>query len=290
MEGTVFNIRRYSVQDGPGIRTTVFLKGCPLTCLWCHNPESQGFEPEIYLQPELCIHCGRCFDVCPRDLGKTEPCLLCGACIENCPAEARVWVGESKNSEEIMQMIVKDILFYDESEGGVTFSGGEPLGQSRFLLDLLQKCGQEGIHRAVDTSGYASWSSLQPIAEQTDLFLFDLKVMDSQAHLRYTGVDNQLILENLRRLMDRGNRGFVRMPLIPGINNNEENLAAMADFLLQSAKPWPIQILPYHHMQIGKYEKLGRPYLLPELSPPSEEQIQAVVEYFLSRGLKVERV
>lgn len=290
MEGIVFNIRRYSVQDGPGIRTTVFLKGCPLQCLWCHNPESQSFQPEIYFQSELCIHCGHCIEACPHDMAATESCLLCGACIENCPTEAREWVGAKKNTNELMQVILKDRLFYDESEGGVTFSGGEPLSQPDFLLDLLHACGSEGIHRALDTSGYAPWSVLEQISTETDLFLFDLKVMDPLEHLKYTGVENELILQNLRKLMEMGKRGVIRMPLIPGVNNSANNLKAMADFLLQTSTPWFIQILPYHHMQIGKYQKMGRPYLLPELSPPSGEQVQAVLDYFLSRGLKAEQI
>ena len=290
MQGIIFNIRRYSVQDGPGIRTTVFLKGCHLHCLWCHNPESQAFQPEIFVQPELCIHCGRCYDVCPQQLSPAEPCLLCGACVENCPAEARVWVGEYKDSQEIVSLLIKDTLFYDESGGGVTFSGGEPLSQPEFLLELLQGCGQEGIHRAVDTSGYAPWSILQPIAEETDLFLFDLKLMDPQAHLQYTGVDNQQIMQNLHNLMELGYHGIVRMPLIPGINNQIENLEAMAEFMVKSTQPWPIQILPYHHMQIGKYEKMGRPYLLPDLTPPTHQQIQEVVDFFRAKGLQAERI
>lgn len=290
MEGIVFNIRRYSVQDGPGIRTTVFLKGCPLQCLWCHNPESQSFQPEIYVQPELCIHCGRCIEACPHDLAAPEACSHCGACIETCPTQAREWVGTKKSTTEIMEVVLKDVLFYDESQGGVTFSGGEPLSQPEFLYELLQACGRENIHRAVDTSGHAPWSVLQHISGETDLFLFDLKVMDPQEHQKYTGVRNELILQNLRKLMDSGRQGVIRLPLIPGINNSVENLTDMADFLLQTSNPWLIQILPYHHMQIGKYQKLGRPYLLPELSPPTGEQVQEVLDYFHSRGLKAERI
>jgi len=192
--------------------------------------------------------------------------------------------------QEIVSLLIKDTLFYDESGGGVTFSGGEPLSQPEFLLELLQGCGQEGIHRAVDTSGYAPWSILQPIAEETDLFLFDLKLMDPQAHLQYTGVDNQQIMQNLHNLMELGYHGIVRMPLIPGINNQIENLEAMAEFMVKSTQPWPIQILPYHHMQIGKYEKMGRPYLLPDLTPPTHQQIQEVVDFFRAKGLQAERI
>lgn len=290
MEGLVFNIRRYSVQDGPGIRTTIFLKGCPLRCLWCHNPESQGYLPEIFIQTELCIHCGQCRVVCPQELGESDSCLACGACVDHCPAEARVWVGEPKSIDQLMEILKKDILFYDESGGGVTFSGGEPLLQSEFLLALLQECGKEFIHRAVDTSGYAPLEVVQRIAPHTDLFLYDIKHMLEEQHLTYTGVGVSLILTNLTWLMDQGYRGIVRMPYIPGINDGLDHLKALAEFMNGFPKPWPIQLLPYHTMQKSKYEKMGRTYLLPHITMPTGEQIQTAIDFLKTYGLKVEQV
>lgn len=290
MEGLVFDLRRYSTQDGPGIRTTVFLKGCPLRCQWCHNPESQSFSVELMRQPELCIGCGRCAAVCPVGLAETGACLQCGACAEVCPAQSRVMAGKVSTTEAVMQKIRRDILFYDQSEGGVTFSGGEPLCQAEFLLELLRSCGKEGIHRAVDTSGFAAWEVLQPVAAETDLFLYDLKIMDNGKHKVYTGVENGLILDNLAKLMQRGNRGIVRMPLIPGINDDTENLHAMGRFLASAGGNWPVNLLPFHQMQKSKYEKLHRQYKLAETAIPTAEQMEAAILLLRSYGLQVSRI
>ncbi len=290
MEGLVFDIRRYSTQDGPGIRTTVFFKGCPLRCQWCHNPESQSFAAELMRQPELCISCGRCLTVCPVSLGETDTCQQCGACAEICPAQGRVMAGSIQTTSEVMQKIRRDLLFYDQSGGGVTFSGGEPLCQPDFLLELLQTCGKEGIHRAVDTSGFAAWEVLQPIAAETDLFLYDLKIMDSEQHKKYTGVGNELILANLTKLIRSGQHGIVRMPLIPGINNAEENLQAMGKFLAATGGSWPVNLLPFHQMQKSKYQKLGRTYQLSETAIPTAAEMEAAVLLLRSFGLQVSSI
>lgn len=287
MQGTIFNIRRYSTEDGPGIRTTVFFKGCPLSCLWCHNPESQNFNPEILYQKELCIGCLECAKVCSQELKFDQSCYDCGLCVEACLAKARIWVGEKKTPAQVMEIIIKDRLFYDQSGGGVTFSGGEPLSQPQFLTHLLTLCREERIHSALDTSGYAPSSVLLPIAELTDLFLYDLKHMDDHEHFKYTGVGNRLILENLTYLINKGYKGIIRMPLIPGINDQKENIEAIITFLKGFSKPWPLQLLPYHHMQINKYEKLNRTYELPNLRPPSTQEMDDVIDYFKSHNLTV---
>ena len=199
-------------------------------------------------------------------------------------------VGKVKTTETVMQEIRRDILFYDQSDGGVTFSGGEPLCQAEFLLELLRACGKAGIHRAVDTSGYAAWEVLQPIAAETDLFLYDLKIMDSGKHEAYTGVENGLILANLVKLMQRGNRGIVRMPLIPGINDDAENLHAMGRFLASAGGSWPVNLLLFHQMQKSKYEKLHREYKLAEAVMPTAEQLEAAILILRSYGLQVSRI
>lgn len=289
MEGTIFNIRRYSIEDGPGIRTTVFFKGCPLNCWWCHNPESQGFSKEILWQEELCIDCRRCLEVCPQGLEQSANCLLCGLCVDACLTQARVWVGETKRAQEVHEIILKDRLFYDESGGGVTFSGGEPLSQPEFLLELLKLSGQEGIHRTLDTSGYSPWPILADLAPHIDLFLYDLKHMDGREHEKYTGVDNTLILNNLANLIKAGYVGIVRMPLIPGINDSKKNLDRIIDFFKQFENPWPLELLPYHHMQINKYEKLNREYKLPHIETPTESEMDRAIDYLRAGGLEARR-
>lgn len=292
--GLIFDIQRFSVHDGPGIRTTVFFKGCPLRCLWCHNPESVSESPELLIQESRCIGCGSCAEVCPT--GAASPnqvqeegsprCELCGRCVEVCPAGARRMVGRTIHVEELLTEIRKDRLFYDESGGGATFSGGEPLSQPRFLLRCLEACRDDGIHTAVDTSGFAPRETIEEAARVTDLFLFDLKVMDDGRHRRLTGVSNEGILANLEFLARRHPNVWLRLPVIPGFNDDEANLEAVARLGASLASVRRISLLPYHHWASGKYAGLGRERPADGLEPPSRARLEALAGSFRAAGLE----
>ena len=231
--GVVFDIKKFSIHDGPGIRTTVFLKGCPLRCLWCHNPESQRSGPEVMLRGERCIACAACLEACAQGaitingsgaVTDRALCIECGLCTASCYAEARELVGRTMTVAEVLAEIEGDISFYDESGGGVTFSGGDPLLQRDFLLALLKACRAKEIHTAVDTSGSFSWPALEMIRPYVDLFLYDLKLMDEERHKRVTGVSNRLILQNLEALSKLGHKIIIRVAVVPGINDDERNI------------------------------------------------------------------
>jgi pyruvate formate lyase activating enzyme len=282
--GIIFNIQKYSIHDGPGIRTTVFLKGCPLSCWWCQNPESQLSGQEMIFWGDRCIGCGVCSTICLFDaiqikngipITEKEKCILCGKCIEKCPALAREMIGEKLTIEEVIKEIEKDLVFYEESGGGVTFSGGEPLGQSEFLEGLLNGCREKKIHTAVDTSGYISWEILNKISPKVDLFLYDLKLMDIERHKKYTGVSNEIILENLKKLSSVHHNIFVRFPVIPGINDDYQNIKETGEFL-SSLKIAQVNLLPYHYIGIDKYKRLGRTYKLITTQPPLEEKLSEI--------------
>lgn len=282
--GIIFNIQRYSIHDGPGIRTTVFLKGCPLSCWWCQNPESQLSGQEMIFWGDRCIGCGACSTICPSGaiqikngipITEKEKCILCGKCIEKCPAIAREMIGEKLTAEEVIKEIEKDLVFYEESGGGVTFSGGEPLGQSEFLEGLLNGCREKKIHTAVDTSGYISWEILNKMIPKVDLFLYDLKLMDNERHKKYTGVSNELILENLKKLSSAHNNIFVRFPVIPGINDDYQNIRKLGEFL-SSLEMTQVNLLSYHYIGKDKYRRLGSAYKLATTQPPSKEKLSEV--------------
>jgi len=259
-KGLIFNIQRFSLHDGPGIRTVVFFKGCPLRCLWCHNPEGQFLKKEMVFWDERCIGCKTCLNTCPNSaVNDTEKCLLCGKCVEACPSGAREIAGREMTVEEVMDEIKKDIPFYEESSGGVTFSGGEPLLQKDFLISLLEFCKEKGINTAIETCGYSSWEVLSNVSRLTDLFLFDLKIMDEESHRKFTGVSNNIILENLRKLSSVHKKIIVRIPVIPGVNDNIENINKTADFIL-SLGIKEAHLLPFHSAGIEKYRRLRREY------------------------------
>lgn len=294
--GLIFDIKRYSINDGPGIRVTVFFKGCPLTCTWCHNPESQSSGRQKLYTASKCIACGECVEACPEmalklsaDSGivtQKELCTLCGICAEVCPSKAMEISGRMESSDLIMHAIRKETLLMDTSGGGVTFSGGEPLQHPALLLNLLKTCGNERIHRAVDTSGYARWEILAAVAEYTDLFLYDIKHMDTELHEKFTGVSNEIILRNLQSLAGTGKAIAIRIPLIEGFNADEYNITKTAAFVASLPEnAHNIHLLPYHSIASKKYEKLGEKYDPGELREPSSETIAACIEIFRQHGL-----
>jgi pyruvate formate lyase activating enzyme len=286
--GLVSHVQRYSLHDGPGIRTTVFLKGCPLRCAWCHNPENLAPRPEVLVFESRCVRCGACASVCPQPgENRASECRHCGACVAVCPTGAREIVGRSMTVGEVMDEIEADRVFYDESGGGVTFSGGEPLMQHGFLRTMLETCRSRGVHTAVDTCGYAPWEVLEALAPWTDLFLYDLKLMDDARHREFTGVSNAVILENLEALDRARARLWLRIPVIPGINDTPVEIAAMAQFARALNQVSQIHLLPYHRTGIHKFERLGRPYRLEKVGVPPAERLEWARQQFAALGLDV---
>jgi pyruvate formate lyase activating enzyme len=294
--GTVFDIKKFSIHDGPGIRTTVFFKGCPLRCWWCHNPESQAPGPELMVRASRCIQCEACLSACTRgaisrDSGgistDAAKCVACGACAEVCYAEARQIVGREMTVAQVMAEIERDVPFYDESGGGVTFSGGEPLLQPDFLLALLRACQEREIHTALDTCGFAPWETIDAVREYVDLFLYDLKLMDDDGHLKFTGVSNDLILRNLQALSRRGHDIVVRVPVIPGINDDEEHVRQIGTFVACLPRLHQVDLLPYHRAGADKYRRLRKVYELPDARPPSDGRMAEIVQVLRGFGLHV---
>jgi len=303
--GIIFDIQRFSIHDGPGIRTTVFLKGCPLSCLWCQNPESIRKRKEIMFIERRCISCGKCQEVCPleainfesRERVDRSRCDLCGQCISVCDANALRMVGREITTALLLEEVMRDLPFYIESGGGVTLSGGEPLIQLNFCLEFLMLLKEKGINTCVETAGLLSWSSLKAIIPFVDLFLYDLKVIDSEKHQRFTGAGNDLIMENAARLSASGASVEFRMPLVPGYNDDEEDLGRMTNFIKdvtckepcsRGSRPKPtLHILPYHQLGISKYEQLGEYYPLMGVPTPSAELMEAINSMCERLGVKV---
>jgi pyruvate formate lyase activating enzyme len=283
----IFDIKRYAINDGPGIRIVIFLKGCNLNCAWCHNPESISAEAERMYTLSKCIKCGTCVAACPekaitltvdRIVTNPELCQMSGKCVEVCPTKALEISGKEIPVNEIIAEIEKERVFFDQSGGGVTFSGGEPLLQYRFLVKLLDECGRRGIHRAVDTAGFVNTEIILEVAKRTDLFLYDLKMMDSEKHRKWIGSPNEKILENLISLAKTGANIIIRVPLIGGLNDDEENMEATARFVAKLAgEKKDVNLLPYHKIAQTKYIKLGRleDFQLMDV-PGKEEQLRAV--------------
>jgi pyruvate formate lyase activating enzyme len=296
VKGIVFNIQRFSVNDGPGIRTIVFLKGCPLRCFWCSNPESQKSSFEISYIHKICLLCQRCVQTCPNEALKLigdnidmdyAKCKVCGKCVEVCPVNARKIEGEEYTVEKLFEVVAKDLVFFKTSKGGVTISGGEPYTQFEFLLSFLKKCKQETVHTAVETCGYAEWDKIELTLKYIDLFLYDLKHMDTALHEEYTGVQNKRILENFNRLVAKNVNIVVRFPLIPDYNNDNKNLERMVEFLEEVNYSDEIHILPYHRLGSNKYQHLDKEYKLEELKPPKDKEIIKVERFFKGKGYTV---
>ncbi len=295
--GLVLNIQRYSIHDGPGIRTTVFLKGCPLTCWWCHNPESQCAQREVIVVETRCVRCGRCRQACPveqlppavGDGVRAAPmaCTLCGACVEACPTGAIQMAGQRMTVAEVLDEVRRDRIFYDDSGGGMTISGGEPLSQPAFTLALLKACRQVGLATAVDTCGDGDRDQLLEMAELTDLFLYDLKLVNPQRHATYTGVSNEGIIENLRALGEVHENIWVRIPIVPGINDSPADLDAAGELVLQIKGVRQVNLLAYHDTAAHKFERLGRPYRVSEISAPTQQHMDNLAERMRKFGLNV---
>jgi len=284
--GVVFNIQKFSIHDGPGIRTTVFLKGCPLRCSWCHNPESWLPEPEIQVVESRCRRCGRCLESCPeRATGDRGPakCRLCGACVEACPTGARRWIGRRMTVGEALGEILRDRVFYDDSGGGATFSGGEPLAQPEFLVALLEACRAGSIHTALDTAGHAPREVLLDAARLADLVLYDLKIVDEDLHRRHTGVSNAAILDNLRALCGVHGNVWLRVPIVPGFNDAAEQVAAMAELAASLPGILRVSVLGYHKLGSHKPAR-GRETLRHDVTPPDTRFLEEVAETFRALG------
>lgn len=279
----IFDIKKYAVNDGPGIRVSLFFKGCPLRCAWCHNPESQSDAPEKMYSKNKCIGCLSCIEACPEKAMQMTSdgivtdnlkCKLCGACTKACPSKAMEMCGRSIDEEAIMEVFEGERIFFEQSGGGVTFSGGEPLAHYKALFSLLKKCGKAGFHRAVDTSLFASEEIVRRVAKETDLFLIDIKHIDSTLHKKFTGVSNELILSNIRVIAEMEIPYWIRIPLIGNANATVENITATAKFITSlKTAPQKIELLPYHKIGDHKIEKLGRTIVAKDFFTPSDAEI-----------------
>lgn len=296
IEGWVLNIERYTLHDGPGIRTTVFLKGCPLRCLWCSNPESQMGTPEIVYFEDKCVGCGRCVPVCPQNaIVQDKPdapvrilydrCDGCGQCIESCYVEALTLAGEKMTAEEVVAIVERDWPFYKHSKGGVTLSGGEALAQPEFSAEIFRQCQEKGIHTAIQTSGQASLKSLQKVLPYLDLVIFDIKHLDNPTHQKLTGVANDQILENLAYINSSGTPIVIQVPLIPGLNDSEENLAGLAQLVKSLPSALGLSLLSYHTLGTTKYRCTGREYALTDLPKASQDYLEEKKAYFVDKGI-----
>ena len=294
----IFDIKRYSINDGPGVRVTLFFKGCPLSCKWCHNPESQKFENEKLFFKNKCIGCFTCIDNCPQNALTSHPqqgiftdmskCTLCGKCAEVCPTTAMQLAGRMFDIEEVKTVLEKEIDLMKSSGGGITFSGGEPLMFADELIEVAKFCKKLGIHCAIDTSGFVRSEIIEKVIPFTDLFLYDLKLMDSSKHKEFTGAGNELILKNLQYIAASEVPYQIRIPLIEGVNTDDENIGQSIAFILGlPKKPELIGLLPYHDIATVKYERLGKEFDDSGLTESGGEKLQRIIELFNDAGLKV---
>lgn len=293
----ITNIQKFSIHDGDGIRTTVFFKGCPLKCEWCHNPETQRFEREMQVDREKCTGCGTCQAVCPAGAVHMEDgqsvldaaaCTLCGKCVNFCPAGLREIVGQEYPVRELVRELMKDQMFYEESGGGVTFSGGEVMAMDMdFVLAVARELKKQGVTLTIDTCGYVPYERFQMLLPYVDTFLYDVKVMDPELHKKYIGTDNSLILDNLVRLARDGARIYIRIPTVKEVNGNEQNMRETIAFLQEyDIHPAQVNLLPYHDTGSGKYRKLDMEYKGTDLHAPEREEMEALAALFVDAGFK----
>ncbi|MGA2477988.1 MAG: glycyl-radical enzyme activating protein [Spirochaetia bacterium] len=300
--GLIFDIRRFTIQDGPGIRTTVFLKGCALDCPWCHNPEGKNFRIDLWYFEKKCIHCGACLAKCPEGalafsdgeerhvlIDRTK-CTLCGNCVSECPTEALVFDGQSIGVNAVMREVSKDLDFYRLSGGGVTISGGDPLYQHEFALEILRRCKRKRLHTAIETCLYAEKAIVQRFFPVVDLFIVDLKIYDPVKHREVTGVNNTVILENLKTLATSRRTAVVRIPLIPGYSGSVRNVEDICAFLGATAKAFPVEFINYNSLGCSKYKLMGKESFMDEtVRPYTKEQMKAFEAVAERRGLLVLR-
>lgn len=294
--GRVVKIQKFSLQDGPGIRTTVFLKGCYLKCLWCSNPETQNPGPELEFENARCeTRCDRCLKACPqgalekmRDAVEIDrkKCTGCGICAQACQRRAFTLIGRNMSIDEVVTEVDKDRPFYARSGGGVTLSGGEPLVQYPFALGILKACQSRGISTALDTTGFTEWEALQEVLEYTDIVLYDLKHIDGPEHQRLTGVDNRKVLSNVQRLSQQGTPLFLRVPIIPGFNDDGGTLKKLAELVTGLPGIQRVDLLPYHRLGAYKYQRLGREYPLKDLKPASKAYMEGIRNALQSLGVQ----
>lgn len=302
--GLVFDIQRFSVHDGPGIRTTVFLKGCSLRCFWCHNPEGLRMTPEVRFLPERCLACGACVAACEHDgqhldaSGRSfarERCVACGACVEACVTEALTLAGRQMTAAAVLAEALRDRVFYETSGGGVTLSGGEPALQPAFAREILALSKGEGLHTAIETCGNVPWENLDALLPFTDLVMMDLKQMDAEQHRAATGAGNERILANARRLAQTARPLIFRTPVVPGVNDTAAAIAAIAGFIAELAADrnragradiaW--ELLPFHRLAGDKYRSLGLEYRARDLNPPPKDVMHALAETARASGVTV---
>ncbi len=293
----ITNIQKFSIHDGDGIRTTVFFKGCPLKCEWCHNPETQKFEKEMQVDREKCTGCGACAAVCPngaihmeegRPILDAEACVFCGKCTRFCPTGAREVIGQEYTVKELVKELMKDQMFYEESGGGVTLSGGEVMSMDMdYLLAVAKELKRQDVTLTIDTCGFVPYEKFQELLPYVNTFLYDVKVMDPELHKKYMGTDNALILENLVRLAKDGARIYIRIPTVKEVNGNEENMKETIAFLQEhDIHPAQINLLPYHDTGSGKYRKLDMEYKGTDLHAPDKEEMEALAALFINAGYK----
>ena len=295
LSGEIFEIERFAIHDGRGIRTVVFFRGCPLRCLWCANPESQQKKHQIMFWKSRCIGCGTCIRECPTkslslcngSIYRSNSCIYCGNCVQVCTSMAQTWIGKIETVDTVFQEILRDKEFYHHTGGGVTFSGGEALAQSDFVIALAERCRLEGIHTAVETSGYVPETVIEAVIPLIDEFLFDFKCMDSEKHKTLTGVGNKRILRNFEKIIEAKAKVVVRFPLIGGYNDDDENVHQLADYLFQHFPECKIDLLPYHSLGVSKYERLQMEYCAKMAYTPTSERVQTIREYLEKRGFHI---
>ncbi len=300
-KGMIYNIQKYSLDDGPGIRTIVFMKGCPLRCKWCANPESQETFRQVGHRASTCVLCGKCYMACPKKCIALVPddeqkviidhdvCDNCGACVDVCLHDAMRFYGREATVDEVWKEVKKDLHYYFDTHGGVTISGGEPMYQPDFVAALLKKCRSEGVHTAIETCGFVSPEALDKVLPFVDLFLFDIKHMDSAEHQKWTGGPNEPIQRNIETVVKAGKDITIRFPMIPGVNDSHEHLVKLAERMVElngmAKKPIGIDIMPFHNFGENKYQNLGMPYFFAGMERPPQEKKDEVMEIMTSHGI-----